>query len=347
MITFYPWSEKVLQECLKLHVDNKIATLDLELTAQCSKAHCIYCDSRPGVGKKEKSEITYSKLEKIIIAAKQHGLKWVYTCGLGEPLEDDKFIKLLNLFQKLSIGLSLFTNGIFISKDIAKLLYKNSVGIILKLDTFNERHFDRILGKRDCARMIYKALDYLLDAGYDKGGGKYTNLAFSIVPTRINLNDIEETIKFAKSNNIFTSIGELEHAGLTLKNNRYTELSLSLEETKSLQETVERLLWKNYKRPICPTIITGIHIDHVGRCVVDRKTGLNCKWFLLKNPEIKIIGKVNGDNIYSMFDKMKKYRHKCFKQNRDTIKEYSKIDYIFGGCGGNPSRIIQLAQEYL
>jgi MoaA/NifB/PqqE/SkfB family radical SAM enzyme len=347
MITFYPWSEKVLHECLQLHVDNKIATLDLELTAQCSKAHCIYCDSRPGVGKKEKSEIVYSKLEKIIIAAKEYGLKWVYTCGLGEPLEDDKFLKLLELFHKLHVRISLFTNGVLISKNIAQVLYKNDVGIILKLDTFNERHFDRILGKKGCARMIYKALDYLLEAGYGKGGGIYTNLAFSIVPTRINLDDIVAVIKFAKSNNIFPSIGELEHAGLTLKNNKYTELSLSLDETKNLQETVERLLWKNYKRPVCPTIITGMHIDHVGRCVVDKKTGLNCKWFLLKNPEIKIIGKVNSDNIYSMFNKMKKYRRECFKKNRDTIKKYSEIDYIFGGCGGNPSRIIKLAQEYL
>lgn len=347
MIVYYPWSKEVLDECLKAHDNNEIPTLDLELTAKCTHASCIYCDSRPTVGLRHPDELNYRETEKVIRETKDLGLRWVYTCGLGEPLEDGKFRKLIELLYSLDIRISLFTNGILIDKKKAKWLYDNGVCIILKLDTFDEDKFDEILGIKGRARKIYDALGYLLDSGYGKTSGKYTELALSIVPTQLSCGGIEDILGFAKKNNVFPSIGELEQAGRALENGFFSELALDTTQMEELKKRVDELLWSDYKRPICPTIITGVHVDNVGRCVVDQETGLNCKWFLLCEPLVKIIGNVKSEKILDLNAKVRQYRRSCFENNKDGVKKYESINYVFGGCGGNPREIIKIAREHL
>ncbi len=154
-------------------------------------------------------------------------------------------------------------------------------------------------------------------------------------------------ILFSKENNVFPSLGELEQAGLALENGNFSQLSLTIEQIKTLKNKVDELLWPNYKRPICPTIITGIHIDNVGRCVVDRYTGLNCKWFLLREPLIRSIGNVRKYDLCDLYTKIRKYRRDCFEKNKEVIKKCESTDYVFGGCGGNPKEVIKLAREHL
>jgi MoaA/NifB/PqqE/SkfB family radical SAM enzyme len=347
MLNYAAFSPKVLNKCLCGYAKGKIPTLDLELTAKCSAAKCIYCDSRPGVGDKNPGELTYADLEKLIVEARKHGLEWVYTCGLGEPMEDENFDRLVNLLSSLGVRISLFSNGLFIDKKRAKWLFESGVAIILKLDTFDETAFDKILGVEGGARRIYKTLDYLLEAGYGRMETGTTSLAFSIVPTQLSLSGIPEVIEFAKENNVFPSIGELEYAGWTMKKGRYGELGLTGEQTSGLKDIVEKMLWKGYKRPICPSIITGVHIDSIGRCLVDKATGLNCKWFMLREPEVKVMGNIRQNSVQELDCKVRKYRKKCFIENKKQIETCSKTDYAFGGCGGAPERIVGLAKGYL
>lgn len=348
MITYYPWSEEVLNKCLSGHDRGELSTLDLELTAICTHASCIYCDSRPEVGSRHPNELNYREAEKLLKDAKKLGLRWMYTCGLGEPLEDSRFKRLVEIAYTLRIRLSVFTNGILIDKKMAKWLHKNKVCLILKLDTLNGMVFDKILGKKGTAPKIYKAIELLLDVGYGKNCGyDYTDLAFSIVPTLLNIDDIDVVIKFASENNIFPSVGELERAGRALENKTYIDLALDKEEMLSLKEKVEKLLWKGYTRPICPTIITGVHIDDIGNCVVDSETGLNCKWFLLREPMTKILGNVRKDSLVTMFKSVREYRRRCFETDGNGVRHCESVEYVFGGCGGSPRKIIQLARRHL
>lgn len=348
MITYYPWSEEVLNECLSAHDRGELVTLDLELTAKCTKASCIYCDSRPEVGSRHPNELNTRETEKLLKDAKKLGLKWIYTCGLGEPLEDPRFERLIETASMFGIRISIFTNGILIDEKKAKWLHDNKVCLILKMDTFEEDTFDKILGIKGTARKIYKSIKFLLGVGYGKNcGNDYTDLAFSIVPTMLNINDIENVIKFAKENNIFSSVGELEQAGRALKKRTYNGLSLNTKKILSLKKRVEEFLWKGYTRPICPTIITGVHIDNIGNCVVDSETGLNCKWFLLQEPMVKILGNVRKADVETLFKIAREYRRKCFHMNGNGVRRCESIEYVFGGCGGSPQKIIQLAREHL
>jgi MoaA/NifB/PqqE/SkfB family radical SAM enzyme len=343
---YLPWAKKTLRECLKMQSNGFMPTLDLELTAKCSKCSCIYCDSKPDVQSCiDYKEIANETIIKVLDESIPLGLKWVYTCGLGEPLEDQKFWDMLHHMANKNIRLSMFSNGIFINNiATARELKKYGVCIILKMDTFDETAFDNILGYRGTAAKIYNARDLLLEAGYAHSD-EYTDLAFSIVPTSISIEGIPDVIDYCKKYKIFASIGELERAGEVI--NKGLTSTLGIDDTKvaSLKICADTYYDGCYMRPICPCILTGIHIDNIGNCVVDRITGLNCKWFLLTEPDILTIGNIYDSPISELFRQANEYRSKAFLENRTLIDTSFDISYIFGGCGGNPPDIIRLVRE--
>ena len=347
MVQYYPWSKKVLTESINADAKGEIPTLDLELTAKCTGACCIYCDSKPNVcANAHAGEIDFFTLKTVLLEAKDRGLKWVYTCGLGEPLEDPKFWEMIALLKENNIGLSMFSNGVFI-KDLstAKRLKESNVNIILKMDTFEEEKFDTILGRKGVAQKIYRARDFLLAAGYGSKDGEYTNLAFSIVPTSLSIDSIPDVVSFCKEHGIFASIGELEQAGEVIKNNLSETLGIKREQVLKLKEVADAYYGGSYMRPICPCIMTGIHIDNIGNCVVDEDTGLNCKWFLLKDPRTVKIGNIKTSSIATLFEEVTKYRKKSFNTRKEQILDSCAVSYVFGGCGGNPKDIIDLVRK--
>lgn len=346
MFEYLPWSKKVLSEMIIAHQNGDIPALDIELTAKCTGACCIYCDSKPDVCMHEQlGEIDFSVIKKTFLEAKARGLKWVYTCGLGEPLEDAKFWDMIHLLKANDIGLSMFSNGIFIQDvNVARELKEHNVNIILKMDTFDATNFDAILGKKGTAAKIYAARDYLIEAGYGEKNG-YTDFAFSIVPTNLSVDGIPQVIDFAKKHGIFASVGELEQAGEVINNKLSKTLGVSAEKVIQLKEVADAYAEGEYMRPICPCILTGLHIDNLGNCVVDEDTGLNCKWFLLINPRTIKLGNIRNESISSLFNRVNLYRKECFKNKIQLIKSSCDVSYVFGGCGGNPRDIIRLATE--
>lgn len=346
MVEFYPWSRKVLEDNIASQKKGNMPVLDLELSAQCTGACCIYCDSKPKVGCAHAHELDWPLLHQVLKQSNMMGVKWVYTCGLGEPMEDGKFWDLLDFLRSNHINLSMFTNGVFI-KDAytAKQLKDSNVHIILKLDTFDEENFDRILNIPGTAQKVYEANEHLLSVGYGSKDGKYTDLAYSIVPTIFSLNGIPSVIEFAKRHGVFPSIGELEDAGNVYRRGIKDILNVSVADLLNLKTLADAYAGGFYKRPICSAILTGIHIDNMGDCIVDRSSGLNCKWFLLNEPDTYTIGSVKDTQLSELFSKVNSYRREQFKKNRTLFDEYRQGKFIFGGCGGNIQEVFNLAYE--
>lgn len=342
MLEYYPWSKEVMAELLKSNKDGKISCLDLELSAKCTAASCIYCDSKPGVcSHPDPNELDFQTLRKAILEGKQNGLRWVYTCGLGEPMEDPKFWELVELLNDNSIQLSMFSNGLFIQTlETAKRLKENKVCIILKMDTFDETKFDIILGRPGAAKKIYRARDFLIEAGYGSDGNGHTDLAFSIVPSSLSLDGIPEILAFCESHGIFASVGELENAGEVVNNNLKQKLEISGEQTEELKKRADSYCNGCYMRPMCPCTALGVHIDNFGRCVVDKETGLNCKWFMLKDPCITVLGNLHSTGLVDLYNAAVRYRKEAFSSKYDEIQKDCDVSYAFGGCGGNPRDII-------
>ncbi len=347
MNTYLPWSTQVLDECLRVHDAGGLPTLDIELTAKCTFASCIYCDSKPAVGEKHPNELTTDEILHVIREASDRGLQWVYSCGLGEPMEDDKLRAMIDGAWSIGVRFSLFTNAIGIDRSTAKWLHQRGVCLIVKLDSLDEGRFDAILGVKGAARKVFNAIDDLLIAGYgDSTADGLTNLAFSIVPTSINLRDIPDVVGFAGRCNAFPSVGELEQAGRVMDEKGYHELAVEPNELDRLKVLMEQLQWQGYTRPVCPTIITGLHLDNIGNCVVDADTGLNCKWFMLREPRTRIIGNVRESSLVNLLAKVMEYRQSCFQTNVEAISECRRTNYVFGGCGGSPTEVIRISEAH-
>jgi len=334
-LTYKPWAQTVMDECIERYLNGDLPTLDLQLSAKCSHNSCTYCDSKVGLAMP--GEIALHEIKRAL-DKKDLGLQWVHICGRGEPLDDPKFIPLVELLSEQSIEISMFTNGLGITKDIADFLLKNGVSIILKLDSFDEITFDKLLGKKGCSKKVYKALENLLSIGYpmiDSLG--HSRLAVSIVPTRLNLKGVLQIVEYCKGHGIFPSIGELEYAGKAKK--KYNELSVTMQELRVLKSEVDKLFGYNYCRNLCPAALTSVHIDNIGNCVVDRETGLSCSWFMLREPELTAIGNIKEDTLLQMRKKTIDYRLSRLERTLEIQKTVP--DYPFGGCGGSPSLLLE------
>jgi hypothetical protein len=341
MISYLPWSHQVFSDCIATENDGLLPCVDLDLTAKCTKASCIYCDSKPTVGMPIVDELTMNNLLPFISSAVSHGLKWIYTCGLGEPLEDDKFFQLLELLKSNGARISLFTNGLLIDGSVAQRLHELGACLILKLDSFDATVFDRILGGKGRAKRIYQALDCLLEAGYGRECPVgTTDLALSIVPTQLNIETIDEVLRFAKSHNLFPSIGELECAGNAADTKAGPELQLTPAQLKRLRANTDALLWPDYRRSVCPAVFCGLHVDVTGNCVVDKRTGLNCKWFMMQEPDVLYLGNVLTDKVQTLLQRIRYYRQQAMNVN-ETITDLRATRFQFGGCGGDPCDIVE------
>lgn len=105
------------------------------------------------------------------------------------------------------------------------------------MDTFEKTAFDKILGGKGRAGKVYCALEDLLDAGYGRKE-RYTDLAFSIVPTSLSIQGIPKVIEFALHNGIFPSVGELEKSGLATE---YFQKRADIELINSITEKTNKL----------------------------------------------------------------------------------------------------------
>ena len=331
-IVYLPWSSSNLKLITDGYIKREMPFLYLELSAICKKCNCLYCDSPKH--NDFRNELSFDEIKFIINKFEKKGLRWLYICGFGEPSEDEKFMPLLTYLKNKNIKVSLFTNGLGFSEDDIQLLKKNKVNLILKLDTFQRKIFDKLLGSKGVAEKIYSFLNSLISQGFVKiNSNNETNLALSIVPTALNINLIPEVIKFCVNNSIYPAIGEMEPVGNAQKN--MSLLTISTDDLKNLHKKVSNILGYKYYRPLCPGIIADFRIDHIGNCVIDFTTGLGCGWFLDEKHDPYIIGDIRKDSIYDIQEKAFLYRNKTFKQTINILKRKKPV--ISCGGGSRPS----------
>lgn len=334
-IVYRPWSERVLKRSMVLYKGNRMPVLDLELSAACNLGACVYCDSE--VGQPSANELNLAEVGEIVRQAVDTGVEWVYICGLGEPMDDCKFMPIMELFASNSLHVSMFTNALGLTKSSIKLLRELEVCMVVKLDTFDCRLFDKILGRNGSAEAIYHNIDVLIEQGYSNTNTpNETDLAFSIVPTQWTLAGIPDVVRFCADNNIFPCIGELEYCGRA--KDVYAELALDCNELLYLKEIVDELLGYSYHRPVCPALITGLHITSDGECVVHDDTGLCCHWFFLRDAKMLHLGSVREDSLNELCERVRRYRCSC--ANKIVGNGSSAIANVFGGCGGQVHEVV-------
>ncbi len=333
MIEYYPWSIKELNKSIELYKQGKLSILDIEIGGKCEYT-CLYCDSP----KTDPSSIKYKDVERIVNNTE---LNWIFICGLGEPLHQNnrRFLhKILDLCYNNNVKCSMFTNAFNLDDMILDYLENDTLFLMYKLDTLKPEKMQQIYNTIKSDKIL---LNLALLEKYQHDTNNMTNLAASIVPTKLNITEIPEIVKNCVENNIFPLIGQLEYAGSAIVN--FKQLQLSDSELEDLKANLKNMLGEEYQIPICPSTVCGVLVNYNSKVVVDKSTGLSCSWFWLRNPEfIGLLDFKYDSNWELITQSIIDYRNLKISNIQELIKFHKPLP--FGGCGGD---IIYLLSTYL
>ena len=181
--------------------NNVMLLIDVETSNTCN-LNCRYC-FRDVYGTKEalEKELPIEERLDLMKQARELGCRTVKITGAGEPLIDPYFWRMVEFANDLGMYVITFTNGSVITKEIADRLYKMDISIIVKRNSGDPKIEDYMVNKVGYAERRDKALQYLMDAGFNKT--KPTRLGMDAVIVKPNKDGILEQLEYCRNNNIF------------------------------------------------------------------------------------------------------------------------------------------------
>ena len=336
MIEYLPWSHITHKYNMEKYAKGSLSCLDIELGGECNY-HCVYCDSPD---RKKKCSISVQAIGKLLSTGQ---FQWIYICGLGEPTFNQNqkvLIQLLEYCRIYGVRCSIFSNLSQLTDELVQFVQEGILHLFFKYDSDNLVINRALYGTSDIRNQLdnVKRLRRLVQIT-----DGMTNMAASIVPTRLNKEYVLPIVQECLDSNIFPLLGELELSGKGETN--YENLYLTTEELLELKEKIEIIIGESYSIPICPSVISGIHFSHDGYITVDRFSGLSCHWFWLKEPQVeRIMPFTLESDLNVITEKILKYRDGCMDNVKNYLELEQRVGGAFGGCGGD---IHQLFREYL
>ena len=327
MLEYKPWSKKELIETINLYKNGQLSILDIELSGKCN-FRCVYCDSP------DRHKDFCVDLERIQTEMMSGNIRWIFVCGLGEPTygqNGEILLELLKLAERFDARCSIFTNLSQLTDEFIEYVDKGILYLLFKMDSLNSINIGNIYGTSASSEQLANVKEIIKHVHVEDD---CTNLAASIVPTKENIDEIPSIVQWCMDNNIYPLIAELENAGNG--EGVFQQLDPGKEALARLRLKLFAQYGDEFRIPICPAMVGGIHINHNGVITVDKKTGFSCHWFWLENPQTKQIDNFNHNGNWNTYaSEIIDYRYNCIDSVRTCIKDCNKTTYVFGGCGGS------------
>lgn len=173
--------------------------LRLEITDKCNlKCNmCWSCDWKH-------EDLSYEKLEKIIIDYKEHEENGTVVLTSREPLLSKNFCKVLDLCTRLKLDIKILTNGTLINEDVCKLILNSNVSFVGFSIHGDEKLHDSIVNVKGAYRKTINGIE-LLDK-YRKLYDNNLKLRITTIFRKELFENIEGIIKIAKKNNTLLRI---------------------------------------------------------------------------------------------------------------------------------------------
>lgn len=189
----------------------------LDLTNACN-LNCPYCyiEEKNSMRKKRRvNELSIGETIAVIDTFHSLGAKTIDLVGAGEPTIDPHFTEIVRHIHRLGMTISLFTNGIKISKEsgFVDFLFNHDVTVILKLNSFNSEVQDIVAGKKGYAKDMHYALDLLVEQGFNLPSP--TRLSVNTIAFQGNLKELPEIHRFCRDRNIYPMTGDFIPTGRT------------------------------------------------------------------------------------------------------------------------------------
>ncbi|MGC9194430.1 MAG: radical SAM/SPASM domain-containing protein [Syntrophobacteraceae bacterium] len=141
---------------------NQLLSIEIEFSKRCN-FRCPYCYVPHE--HQLKDELGIEEIKSVILQAKALGAGKIIVLG-GEPSIYQDTPELIRFMRANDLVVEMFTNGSGISDDMAELLYKENVRVVLKMNSFDEALQNQLSGHTQAFQIIRTALSRLRRAGY-------------------------------------------------------------------------------------------------------------------------------------------------------------------------------------
>jgi len=202
---------------------NSLLTLDLETSHVCN-LKCIYCYASSG--KKLSNELSFHGLKNVVDQAKELGVKNISIIGGGEPLLFKPILDLVKYIHQLGIEQDIFTNGTYITREIAELLLKMNIQLVVKMNSLKHEVQDYLVGVKGTGKKIMKTLDMLQEIGYNKDN----LLGVESIICRQNISEMPEMWQWARDRNIIPYFEMITFQGRA----KSQDLNVTIDELQAL-----------------------------------------------------------------------------------------------------------------
>ncbi|MCK4445509.1 MAG: radical SAM protein [Candidatus Marinimicrobia bacterium] len=207
----FHWDKKYLK--INSPENGRITFLSLEMKAICN-AKCLYCLWGPELNKEVRDTLTLKEMKNIIKEGKELGVKTVVFPGRGEPTLDLNLRPLVEFISKLGLTSVIYTYGV-LNDDIIKFLYNHNANLIIKIDSLNKNHYEKLVGLpfENFKESLNSIANVYKNSGLKGNNYLITRLAANTLVTEINKNDLSDITHFCKENNIKHFIASVVKVG--------------------------------------------------------------------------------------------------------------------------------------
>jgi radical SAM protein with 4Fe4S-binding SPASM domain len=239
-----------------------LLSIELEFTKKCN-LRCLYCYS--SAGKPEKDELTLDEIKSVILQAKELGAKKIILLGGGEPLLFQGFCDIVKYIDGLGLKQILFTNGTLITEEIASILFKTGVPVIVKNNSCNPDVQDFLAGVKGVFDKIKAGTGRLMDAGYPSNG---VSLGMQTVICRQNIDELPSMWVWARENSVIPYFEILTYQGRLRENG---ELLVPVSEIKALFDKLRAIDRESFdiQWSSRPTIASFSCKRHLYSCLIN------------------------------------------------------------------------------
>ena len=286
-----------------------------------------------------------------LIATEQ--FSWLYICGIGEPTYASNEVQLLTVLECCSlhgVKCSVFTNLSNLSQQIVEYVQCGILHLVFKFDSQNPDVIKALYNPVELETHLTNIARIEMLVQCD---GRYTNIAASIVPTKQNVHEVPQLVRWCLDRNIFPLVAQLEYTGAAI--DVFEDLTLDDEALLRLKQTLNIACEEEYRVPFCPAVYAGLSLTYDNKVVIDRRTGLSCHSFWLDDPDLEVICNDIGDIVIHDIVPQVAFDHitKAIRtKRRERYASFTRGVHnhkrdVLGGCGGNKEDVFDLYKSMM
>jgi MoaA/NifB/PqqE/SkfB family radical SAM enzyme len=211
-------------------------------TLNACNLRCPMCYTN-AEGKDGKVKNEFLEWKRAVEAGRLAGVEAIAVAGCGEPLMDPDFWRLAELVRGNGIKLLVFTNGTFVTPDMARKLKANCDTVVTKLFAIDPKVHDVLVGVKGEHIKTTNSLIYLLEAGFEA-----PHLAVDAVLTKQNKGELGYMLRLCRGLNVIPYFERLSKIGKAKNLNgnmvlAQEEADAVFEELRNIDEREFGLTW--------------------------------------------------------------------------------------------------------